>query len=124
MKKKLILVVAGLLVIASVICGVGYFVFLKDSGGSLNSSTANRGALLRVVHALTVLGKSPAARAQPLLHNRMFPECIEFCTCAAKILACRNHRETAHCTGSYPQVSLLQSTRAHDQKRKSENTVL
>lgn len=51
--KKILLILAGLLVLAAAICGVGWFVFLKDTGGSTESTTAN-GTLPWALHAAAV----------------------------------------------------------------------
>ena len=47
-KKRVFLVLSGLVVLAAVICGIGYLVFIRDTGDS-TSSTASEGGTLEVV---------------------------------------------------------------------------
>lgn len=45
-KKKAFLVLSGLLVLVAVICGIGYLVFIRDSGDPTSSTSSQDGTLL------------------------------------------------------------------------------
>jgi hypothetical protein len=40
-RRKVALILLGLLVLAAIVCGVGYFVFIRDDGDNKGSSTSN-----------------------------------------------------------------------------------